>query len=146
MNPLLAQFISEAREFLEGISEMLMQLEKTPDDANRMNKLFRLVHTLKGNSGLFDFPEMSRVLHAGEDLMDRVRDGNVPFSQGLADKLLDAMDFVSLLCDEIESEKGTSSRASDSVRLAESLREMIAVSETAGVLSGGEGYNSCCPV
>ena len=126
MNPLLEQFLSEAREFLQGIGEKLMQLEQAPDDAGLMIELFRLVHTLKGNSGLFDFPEMTRVLHAGEDLMDAVRNGRVAYSQGLADQLLDAMDFVGLLCDEIESDgRIDASRAADSASLAGALRALI---------------------
>lgn len=128
MNPLLEQFIAEAREFLQGIGEKLMQLEQAPADAGLMIELFRLVHTLKGNSGLFDFPEMTRVLHAGEDLMDAVRNGRVAYSQGLADQLLDAMDFVGLLCDEIESEgRIDASRAADSASLATALRALIAL-------------------
>ncbi len=120
MTPLLEQFLSEARDFLQGIGEKLMQLENAPDDAGLMTELFRLVHTLKGNSGLFDFPEMTRVLHAGEDLMDRVRNGEVAYSRILADRLLDAMDFVGLLCDEIEAERAMdASHASDSVRLVQ---------------------------
>lgn len=127
MNPLLEQFLSEAREFLQGIAEKLMQLEQAPNDAQLMVELFRLVHTLKGNSGLFDFPEMTRVLHAGEDLMDAVRDGRVAYSQHLADQLLDAMDFVSMLCDEIEQDgKIAAERAVDSYRLAEALRVLMA--------------------
>ena len=136
MNPLLEQFLSEAREFLQGIGEKLMQLEQAPDDAGLMIELFRLVHTLKGNSGLFEFPEMTRVLHAGEDLMDAVRNGRVAYSQGLADQLLDAMDFVGLLCDEIESAGRIDvSRAADSASLAGALRALIAlhaVAEAAG--------------
>lgn len=135
MNPLLEQFLSEARDFLQGIGEKLMQLEQAPDDAELMVVLFRLVHTLKGNSGLFEFPEMTRVLHAGEDLMDAVRQGRVAYSQALADQLLDAMDFVGLLCDEIESDGSIdASRAADAARLAQSLRDLIvsqAVSGTA---------------
>lgn len=128
MNPLLEQFLAEAREFLQGIGEKLMQLEQAPDDAGLMIELFRLVHTLKGNSGLFDFPEMTRVLHAGEDLMDAVRNGRVAYSQGLADQLLDAMDFVGLLCDEIESDgRIDASRAADSASLAGALRALIAL-------------------
>jgi two-component system chemotaxis sensor kinase CheA len=127
MNPLLEQFLSEARDFLQGIGEELMRLEKAPDDADLLVSLFRLVHTLKGNSGLFDFPDMTRVLHAGEDLMDAVRNGRVTFTQALADELLDAMDFVSLLCDEIESGgRIEASRAADSARIAAVLRALIA--------------------
>jgi two-component system chemotaxis sensor kinase CheA len=131
MNPLLEQFLSEARDFLQGIGEDLMRLEKSPDDSELLVSLFRLVHTLKGNSGLFDFPEMTRVLHAGEDLMDAVRNGRVAFSQELADQLLDAMDFVGMLCDEIESTGGiNASRAADSASLASALRALIVLHAT----------------
>ena len=129
MNPLLQQFIAEARDFLQGIAEKLMQLEKAPQDADLMSELFRFVHTLKGNSGLFEFPEMTRVLHAGEDLLDDVRNGRVSYSPDLADKLLDAMDFVGMLIDEIEIGGVISARfVGDSVRLTDSLRILIAAS------------------
>ena len=102
MNPLLQQFIQEARDLLQDISTHLLALEDQPDSSALMTELFRQVHTLKGNSGLFDFPEMTRVLHAGEDLMDAVREGRVRYSRQLADPLLDAMDFVAMLIDRIE--------------------------------------------
>jgi two-component system chemotaxis sensor kinase CheA len=135
MTPLLEQFLSEARDVLQGIGEKLMELETAPDDPERMTALFRMVHTLKGNSGLFDFPEMTRVLHAGEDLMDAVRHGRVAYSEELADRLLDAMDFVGMLCDEIEGSEGvgSSAHAADSARLAASLRELLASVDAAKV-------------
>ena len=126
MNPLLEQFLSEAREALEGIGNKLMELEVAPQDAGLMTELFRLVHTLKGNSGLFEFPEMTRVLHAGEDLMDAVRNGRVGYSQALADRLLDAMDFVGMLCDEIEAGRALpASVAGDGDQLARLLRGLM---------------------
>jgi two-component system chemotaxis sensor kinase CheA len=126
MTPILQQFLSEARDLLQSISEKLLKLEKTPGDAELMSHLFRSVHTLKGNSGLFDFPEISRVLHAAEDLMSVVRDGQLAFSQELADRLLDAMDFVALLLDEIQAGAGGgAAHVQTAVRLAGSLRELI---------------------
>lgn len=128
MNPLLEQFISESRESLQGIGEKLMQLEKEPESSELMTELFRFVHTLKGNSGLFDLPELTRVLHAGEDLMDAVRNGEVAYSPVLADRLLDAMDFVGLLCDEIDTNGSTdANHVNSSVHLADSLRQLIVV-------------------
>lgn len=127
MTPLLQQFLSEARDFLQGISEKLIQLETAPDDDVMMSELFRLVHTLKGNCGLFDFPEMLRVLHVAEDLMAVVRDGDLDYSQILADRLLEAMDFVSMLLDEIENNGESSPRhAAESATLALGLRQLIA--------------------
>ena len=132
MTPLLEQFLSEGRDFLQGIGEKLMQLEDAPADTELMTALFRMVHTLKGNSGLFEFPEMTRVLHAGEDLMDAVRHGQVAYSKDLADRLLDAMDFVGMLFDEIETNGSIgAAHAADSARLAESLRQLIASIERA---------------
>ena len=138
MNPLLEQFLSEARDFLQGIGEKLMQLEDAPEDKGLVNELFRLVHTLKGNSGLFDFPEMTRVLHAGEDLMDAVRTGQVAFGRDLADRLLDAMDLVASLCDEIAVEgRLGAAQTGDSVRLAQGLRACIPGAGPAGDSQAG---------
>jgi len=131
MNALLEQFLSEAREGLESIGHSLMALEQSPDDAELIADLFRLVHTLKGNSGLFDFPEMTRVLHAGEDLMDAVRQGSVAYTATLADRLLDAMDFVGLLCDAAENNKpNAASVTNDSIKLSALLRGLIRPSHT----------------
>jgi two-component system chemotaxis sensor kinase CheA len=144
MSPLLEQFLSEAREFLEGIGQKLMQLEDSPGDAVVLNELFRLVHTLKGNSGLFTFPEMTRVLHAGEDLLVQVRTGDIVFSQELADRLLDAMDFVGLLCDEIESGESadatqSAGHAAQAVLLAEALRALMPINPASDGLSAISG-------
>jgi len=130
MTELLQQFLSEGRDFLQSISEKLLLLEHAPEDAELMGELFRLVHTLKGNSGLFDFPEMSRVLHAAEDLLVVVRDGELAYSQRLADQLLDAMDFVSQLLDEIElSGSNSTAHVGTSAQLAQALRQLIASSD-----------------
>ena len=126
MNNLLEQFLSEGRDFLQGIAEKLMQLENNPNSTPLMTELFRFVHTLKGNSGLFDFPEMTRVLHASEDLMDAVRNGRVNYSQELADQLLEAMDFVGILMDEIEvTEKIGTKHAIPAAELAKALRALL---------------------
>ena len=101
MNALLEQFLAETKEGLQSIGEKLLELEREPESKDLINELFRLVHTLKGNSGLFDFPEMTRVLHAGEDLMDAVRNDQVNYSDTLADRLLDMVDFIGVLSDEI---------------------------------------------
>jgi two-component system, chemotaxis family, sensor kinase CheA len=147
MTPLLEQFLSESSEFSHGIGEKLMQLEESPNDRDAMDELFRLMHTLKGNSGLFTFPEMTRVLHAGEDLLGMVRSGEIAYSRQLADHLLEAMDFVMVLCGDIEStESINASRAEDSIRMAEALRalmpEVVKPHDSGGGLSQAPGLRS----
>lgn len=132
-NPLLEQFLSEAHDLLESIGKKLLQLEEAPDDQDVLNELFRCVHTLKGNSGLFTWPEMTRVLHAGEDLLGMVRSGRADYSRELADHLLEAMDFVDGLCREIEAtEHIDAARATESQHVAEGLRKLMP-SENAGL-------------
>ena len=131
MNALLQQFMHESKDLLQLISQQLLLLEQNPDDEKVVVELFRSVHTLKGNSGLFEFSAMTQVLHAAEDLMDAVRDGSVSFTPNLADQLLDSMDFVAHLLDEIASD-----RFDNQEFLAKSQAEVIALrSLMSGVLS-----------
>jgi two-component system chemotaxis sensor kinase CheA len=123
---LLDQFILEARECLEGIGQRLLQVEKDPSNSELLNDLFRLVHTLKGNCGLFEFKPLERVVHAGEDLLDRVRNHTLAYNDQIADALLEAMDFTVQMVDEIE-EHSAIDPASDgrSQELAARLRQHL---------------------
>ena len=123
---LLDQFILEARDCLEQVGQRLLEVEKSPGDPELLNDLFRLVHTLKGNCGLFEFKAMERVVHAGEDLLDRVRQGSLAYSNDIADVLLEAMDFTAQMVDEIE-QNGQIASAADgrSQSLAAALRAQL---------------------
>lgn len=128
MNPLLQQFLIEARDFLEQIGQKLLLLEETPGNEEIIGEIFRAVHTLKGNSGLFDMPYLTSVVHAAEDLLDRVRDHSMEMDPELTDALLDAMDFVSRLLDDVEA-GGTirSDHAGQAGDIAENLRRRLPV-------------------
>ena len=126
LTPLLQNFISESRDALQAISEKLLVLEKSPDDAVLLNELFRIVHTLKGNSGLFDFPAMTNTLHAAEDLMDTVREGHITYSERIADLLLDLMDYIVLMLDDIETSGRLSAEFNEeAVVKAKTMRALI---------------------
>ena len=101
--PLLERFVSEARELLQGSASALLVLEKLPGDEAAINDLFRSVHTLKGSSGLFDFPALTKLVHAGEDVLCVVRTGQVPMTSQLVDMLLDALDQVGSWIDDVEA-------------------------------------------
>ncbi|WP_029010421.1 chemotaxis protein CheA [Azospirillum halopraeferens] len=102
MNPLLAQFIVEAREHVSATTDGLLALERQTDDANLLNGVFRSVHTLKGSSGLFDFPALTSVLHAGEDLLVALRERRLVVDPAMLDQVLAALDLVSNWLDAIE--------------------------------------------
>ncbi len=100
-NELIEQFAQEARDLLETIGERLMTIERAPQDQELLNDLFRQVHTFKGNCGLFEFQALERVVHAAEDVLDRVRSQKLNYSTELADAILDAMDYAGSLVDVI---------------------------------------------
>lgn len=127
INPLLAQFLAESEDLLAGIGQQAMVLEARPDDPAAMNELFRLVHTQKGNSSLFDLPDMTRVLHAAEDVLDSVRHGRLTLTGAHFDLLLAAMDFVGELCAELGREGEISAeRSGAAAGLAQDLRALLA--------------------
>ncbi|ARE40327.1 Signal transduction histidine kinase CheA [Rhodovulum sp. P5] len=99
-------FLAEARELIERASEALLSLERTPGDPALVAALFRAVHTLKGNSGLFDIGPLTRVVHAGEDVLDRVRAGEIALTGDMADALLDALDQVTEWLEVFEEADG----------------------------------------
>src|ERR1700677_1482685 len=115
--PLLERFVSEARELLQGAASALLILEKTPGDEDRINEVFRSVHTLKGTVGLFDFPAFLRLVHAGEDVLSTVRAGEIVLTSELVDLLLDSLDQVSGWLDQIDA-SGVMPDGADAISLA----------------------------
>ncbi|BCY14360.1 chemotaxis protein CheA [Actinoplanes sp. L3-i22] len=94
MNPLLAQFLAEAGDLLAAVDAGLLRLARDPGDPGLADEPFRATHTVKGASGLFDLPELTRLTHAAEDLLDAVRGGRLALDPGTADDLLAAFDLI----------------------------------------------------
>ena len=74
MDDLLADFLTETNESLAELDLALVTLERTPDDAETLSQIFRLVHTIKGTCGFLGLPRLERVAHAAENVLGKVRD------------------------------------------------------------------------
>ena len=92
MAALLEVFLAETEEGLEAAEEALLVLERNPDDEEALALVFRMVHTIKGNAGVFDFHCMAAVAHAMEDVLDRIRARKTVVSQDVVSTLLEAVD------------------------------------------------------
>lgn len=126
MNPLLAQFLAEANDLLAQVDEGLLQLERDPGDPELVNEVFRAAHTFKGSSGLFDFPELTRLTHAAEDLLDAVRGGRLSLDSQMADDLLAAFDLIrGWLAHVTSHERLPASAGNDAAGLITKLRAPI---------------------
>ncbi len=87
-------FISESREHLHSMNELIVFLEKEPDDREKIDSLFRAAHSIKGMAASMGYADIAELAHKLEDLMDRVRKGTLSFDAGAADLLLEGSDCL----------------------------------------------------
>ena len=100
MDPLLEQFLSEARENLAFIDQNVEEIGG--DDPELLNSVFRAAHTLKGGSGIVGFESVKEITHHAEDLLDMLRAEKIEFADGMTDALYNAFDEVMNLIEAAE--------------------------------------------
>lgn len=103
---LLANFLVEAQEHLEGIETRLVYLEQHPDDLEAVNAIFRPFHTLKGVAGFLNLAQIQELSHEVEWLLDRVRDGQVMVSLELVNLVLEAVDLLKAMLADLQEALG----------------------------------------
>ncbi len=91
---ILQDFLVEAGEILETLSEQLVDLEQSPDDAQLLNAIFRGFHTVKGGAGFLQLTPMVDCCHITENLFDILRTGRRRVTPELMDVVLQALDMV----------------------------------------------------
>src|SRR5688572_12202614 len=94
MDDLLADFIAEARDMMEALSGEIVAWENDPGDKERLDAIFRFVHTVKGNCGFFDFPQLEKLSHAAEDSLADCRAGRRQADQALVTAVLAVIDRI----------------------------------------------------
>ncbi|MDA3908633.1 MAG: chemotaxis protein CheA [Sulfurimonas sp.] len=104
MDPLLEQFLSEARENLAFIDQNIEDIGGA--DPELLNSVFRAAHTLKGGSGIVGFDSVRDITHHAEDLLDMLRDSRLKFADGMTEALYDAFDEVLNLVEAAEETEG----------------------------------------
>lgn len=88
------KFIEEAEDLLTQLDNDLIVLEKDPEDASKIDQVFRVMHTLKGSSGMFGYDRITEVTHELESLYDRIREGSMGLTQALLDLTFSVSDHV----------------------------------------------------
>lgn len=86
-------FVPEVEEHLQSITESLLSLEANPNPED-INKLFRAMHTIKGSAAQVGFRRLSTIAHRAEDLIARLRDGELKPSASIVDLCLESVDIL----------------------------------------------------
>lgn len=100
---LLEGFLTETAELLEKLDDDLVALEKSPADADLLNCIFRSIHTVKGASSFLGFELLVKVTHKTEDVLNRLRRGELVVTPEIMDVVLEAVDLVKLLVSDIKA-------------------------------------------
>ncbi|WP_372866318.1 chemotaxis protein CheA [Pseudomonas sp.] len=98
---ILQDFLVEAGEILELLSEQLVELESRPDDMNLLNAIFRGFHTVKGGAGFLQLNELVECCHIAENVFDILRKGERRVDSELMDVVLEALDAVNGMFTEV---------------------------------------------
>jgi two-component system chemotaxis sensor kinase CheA len=89
-----AGFFEEAFESLDGMENALLQLDPATPNAEAINSVFRVAHSIKGGSGMFSFTEVASFTHTLETLLDELRAGRMPVTRPAIDLLLKSTDVL----------------------------------------------------
>jgi two-component system chemotaxis sensor kinase CheA len=99
---LVANFIVEAREHLEGIESGLVHLEQAPTDLQAINAVFRPFHTVKGVAGFLNLPQIQELSHEVESLLDEARSGRLQITAPVIDLILVGVDRLKEMLDDLQ--------------------------------------------
>ncbi len=91
---LISEFLSEANEHLQNAELLMLSLEINPLDQDALNELFRVVHSIKGSTGILQLQSLGIVSHLAESVLVQVREGKVILRDGCFEVILKAVDTL----------------------------------------------------
>ena len=102
---ILQDFLVEAGEILELLSEQLVELENRPSDTDLLNAIFRGFHTVKGGAGFLQLDALVACCHIAENVFDILRKGERQVDSELMDVVLQALDNINSMFAEVRNGK-----------------------------------------
>lgn len=94
MDDLLSEFLTETSESLATLDIELVNLEQNPNDTSILSNIFRLVHTIKGTCGFLGLPRLETLAHSGENVLGKVRDGELTVTAEAVTLILGSIDRI----------------------------------------------------
>ncbi len=101
MREIIDEFMIEADEIITKLDEDMVKLEKRSDDLDLLNEIFRGAHTIKGTSGFLGFDRVSELTHKMEDVLNKLRKGELRTNAAIMDVLLESIDTLKVLLDDV---------------------------------------------
>jgi two-component system chemotaxis sensor kinase CheA len=102
MDDLLRDFLTESNESLTVVDGELVKLEGDPNNKDVLQKIFRLVHTIKGTCGFIGLQRLEKVAHASENVLGKFRDGVLSVTPDAVTLILESLDAIKDILEQIE--------------------------------------------
>jgi two-component system chemotaxis sensor kinase CheA len=100
---IISGFVMESLDGLETVEVSLMELEENPDDSESINAIFRSFHTIKGVSAFLGFMRINQLAHCSENLLDKIRSGDLDIQPRVVDVILGAVDLLKQLVQGVKA-------------------------------------------
>ena len=134
MKEIIDSFIVETTEIFEKLDNDLLQLEKDASDKDLVNRIFRAVHTVKGTAGFLSFDQMSILAHKFEDVLNKLRRGELQFQPAMMDAMFEAFDLMKILLKQVVD------RRLEEINLTQTISKLESISR--GEILSIEANNS----
>ena len=98
----MSMFLEEGMDNLQTLNDSLLQLEKEPDNIDKVNEIFRVAHTIKGMSATMGFNKMAELTHKMEDVLSEFRNGELKVTKDVVTVLFKCLDTLEQMLKNIE--------------------------------------------
>ncbi len=105
MEPIVDEFLVESYENLDKLDKDLIELEQDPGNTDILGSIFRTIHTIKGTCGFIGLHKLEKVAHVGENLLGKLRDGELALNPPRTSALLAMVDAIRQMLSCIESDR-----------------------------------------
>jgi two-component system, chemotaxis family, sensor kinase CheA len=95
-------FLVESYDNIDRVEQDILALEASSVDREVLTRLYRSLHTIKGNCGFLPFPKLEAIVHEGENLLGKLRDQSAEITPAIITILLQTTDELRQLLREIE--------------------------------------------
>ncbi|EON94024.1 chemotaxis histidine kinase [Marinobacter lipolyticus SM19] len=120
---ILQDFLVEAGEILEKLSEQLVDLEQNPDDSDLLNAIFRGFHTVKGGAGFLQLDALVNCCHSAENVFDTLRNHKRKVDSELMDVVLEALDNVNAMFEQVRNHEELTPAPGQLIKALDALAE-----------------------
>lgn len=122
MQEIFEGYLVETREILESLTYNIMELENNPDDLDLVNTVFRSFHTVKGTSSFMGFDSIASITHHAEDILNKIRRGEMKVNLEIIDTLLEVQDWITIMIDKIIAGDDSESDVSQTIEKINHLK------------------------